>query len=186
MSYEEQFESVNPDLTTTLELLRSTTVVPLNLGETSERKIDEKTMRLRLKQLRELPIVRTRTLSEDPVSQERELSELATAINDAQPSTKEEESMRQMLFFMYRRNPRQMFSYLRKSGLAYLILWTDSNSIAQLLSIETRIFVGWDSENKRYICKKHTRYDENIQRRHRQPRRVIDFDRTYSNYATLE
>lgn len=81
------------------------------------------------------------------------LSNLETLINDAQPKNDTEEYMRTTFQVMYRKNPMDLYKFIVKNKLFYLILWTEAKCMARHFRLKDLIYIKWNGES--YKCFTH-------------------------------
>ncbi len=116
---------------------------------------DEKTLRDFLPERLRLnydAIRNTKTATEGALNVD-DIATIQQLINDSQPKTPEEEIMRTMLQFLYRRNTRDFYKFLVQSKLYHLVLWTEAKQMAKQFRLNGLIYIHWNGDA--YECSKH-------------------------------
>jgi hypothetical protein len=72
------------------------------------------------------------------------LNAFESLLNLAQPKDDTEMTIKHQIHFMYRQNPRAFYEWVVRSGMEYLILWTESKIIVMHFQIKTKVYIRWD------------------------------------------
>ncbi len=91
------------------------------------------------------------------------IAEIEHLINDAQPKDLNEEIMRTMVQYLYRRDPNEFYKFLIKSKLFHLVLWTESKKMSRHFRLNNIVYIRWNGI--KYECYKHSNYDVDTQKK---------------------
>jgi hypothetical protein len=87
------------------------------------------------------------------IDSELDIQEFQQIINDSQPQTPEEELLRSMFQYIYRRDTSEFYKFLLKTKLYHMILWTEAKNISRHFKLNGRVYVHWNGEE--YECMPH-------------------------------
>jgi len=99
--------------------------------------------------------IRNCKLLTDKYLNNENIEEFQRILNDSQPLSEQDICQRNVVQFLYRRNPANFCQFLSRSGLNSFVLWTEAKSIVAHFGLRGILYIKWDNESSRYVCSIH-------------------------------
>ena len=94
-------------------------------------------------------LIANKILSDESVMEFQQL------LNMAIPESEADTNYKEIIKFLYRKNPRDFYKLLISSRLKNIILWTESKCIVSHFGLRNIVYIKWDKDENIYKCNIH-------------------------------